>query len=176
MANLPAPCSSLLALMSPRFLAFMPFIFKWEGEAYENDPDDPGGATKYGIDQRSHPQVNIRDLTKAQASEIYWHEYWQKVLADALPSDVGEVMMDIAVNNGRGRAIRWLQQLAGVTADGALGPNTLKAAMIKGPSLAFDLLSRREAFYHEIATGKLRKFLKGWLNRNHDLRRLIMAG
>lgn len=161
--------------MTDRFLKFMPFIFKWEGEVFENDPDDPGGATKFGIDQRSHPEVNIRNLTKEQATEIYWTDYWVKVRGDEMPPKVGEVMMDIAVNNGRGRAIKWAQQLSGATPDGSLGPKTVAAIAVKGEPLAFELIERREKFYNDIAVGRMRKFLKGWLNRNHDLKRTLSA-
>lgn len=159
--------------MTPRFTAFFPFIIKWEGSVYEDDPDDPGGATKYGIDQRSHPNVDIRNLTLAGAEQIYWDSYWTKVRADELPVGVGEVCMDIGVNNGTGRAAKWLQQLCGVDADGVIGPRTIEAVTIKGPSLANDLLDRREAFYREIGTGRMSKYLKGWLNRNDDLRSLV---
>lgn len=158
-------------MSTPRFDAFFPFIVKWEGSVYENDPDDPGGATKYGIDQRSHPKVDIRNLTLEQAKEIYLESYWHKIHAEKMPPKVGEVMMDIAVNNGVGRAVKWLQQAVGVAADGALGPKTLAGAhAVDGEQLAAGLLDRRHGFYQSIAKGKLEKFLKGWLNRNHDLR------
>lgn len=161
--------------MTPRFLNFIPFVLKWEGSTFEDDPDDKGGATKFGIDQRSHPEVNIRTLTKDDALGIYWTDYWLKVRADELPPKVGEVMMDIAVNNGRGRAIKWAQQLSGVADDGSLGPKTLAAITVKGEALAGDLISRREAFYRDIARGRMQKFLKGWLNRNHDLKATLGA-
>ena len=31
---------------------------------YVNDPDDPGGETNFGIAKRSHPDVDIANLTK----------------------------------------------------------------------------------------------------------------
>jgi len=159
--------------MTPRFEAFFPFIVKWEGSAFEDDPDDSGGATKYGIDQRSHHNVDIRHLTEEQAKQIYWGSYWTKVHADDLPKGVGEVCMDIGVNNGTGRASKWLQQEVGTTPDGVIGPKTIQAAMLKGPSVADALLDRREEFYRDIAVGRMQKYLKGWLNRNNDLRRFV---
>lgn len=159
--------------MTHRFLAFIPFIFDAEGTVYENDPDDPGGATKFGIDQRSHPHEDIRNLTAERASEIYFESYWQKVKADQLPPRVGEVVMDIGVNNGTGRAIKWLQQEVGTTPDGVIGEATLTATASKGESVADALLDRREQFYKDIAVGRMQKFLKGWLNRNNNLRAWI---
>jgi len=55
--------------MTARFKdEIIPWLFKWEGTYYEDDKDDPGGATKFGIDQRSHPHVDIRNLTAEQRS------------------------------------------------------------------------------------------------------------
>jgi len=160
--------------MSTRFDSFFPFIIKWEGSVFENDPDDPGGATKFGIDQRSHPNVDIRNLTIDGAKAIYLASYWNKIRADEMPPKVGEIMMDIAVNNGSGRAVKWLQEIVGVDADGALGPLTIAAANASdGDKTAQRLLDRRTEFYHSIAKGKMAKFLTGWLNRNNDLRRTL---
>lgn len=150
----------------------MPFIFEWEG-GYDNDPDDPGGETKFGIDKRSHPGEDIKNLTKERASEIYWKEYWQKNRCEELPANVGEVVMNIAVNAGSGRASKWLQQAVGATPDGVIGPKTIASAQQAGSGVAETLLDRTEAHYRSIAKGRLAKFLKGWLNRNNALRNYI---
>jgi lysozyme family protein len=140
---------------SPRFLAFLPFIFKWEG-GYDNDPDDPGGETKYGIDKRSHPTVDIKALTKAGATEIYWREYWQKNECEDLPAKVGEVYFNACVNCGAGRAKKLLHTL------------TFKS-VVRG---AGKFLDEQEAFYRRLVAAKpdLKKFQRGWLNRTADLR------
>ena len=61
-----------------RFEAMIDFVLQWEvvkdrqgNVIAEDDPDDPGGLTKYGIDQRSHPNVDIRNLTEEEAKDIY---------------------------------------------------------------------------------------------------------
>lgn len=158
--------------MTNRFLSFMPFIFLWEG-GYDNDPDDPGGETKYGIDKRSHPGEDIKNLSKTRAQEIYYAEYWQKCKAEQMPADVGEVVMNIAVNAGHGRASRWLQEIVGTKVDGVIGPKTLAATQAAGQGVAIKLLNRMELHYHSIARGSLAKFLRGWLNRNNALRTWI---
>ncbi|KIE59465.1 hypothetical protein A946_01985 [Methylacidiphilum kamchatkense Kam1] len=43
----------------------------------EDDPDDPGGLTKYGIDQRSHPDVDIKNLTFTCAVKICVDEFYR---------------------------------------------------------------------------------------------------
>ena len=50
-------------------------VLKREG-GYVNDPDDPGGETKYGISKRAHPDVDIASLTPESAAEIYKDYYW----------------------------------------------------------------------------------------------------
>lgn len=152
---------------------YWPFLWNWEGTVYENDPDDPGGATKYGVDQRSHPSVDIRSLTEEKAKEIYRKEYWKKIRGGELPEKIAVVVMDIAVNNGTGRAAKWLQELAGTKPDGVIGPITVAASQKLNEVDLVSLLDRREDFYRAIAKGRMAKFLKGWLNRNDALRRLV---
>jgi lysozyme family protein len=155
--------------MTDRFLKYFPLLIDFEGSVFENDPDDAGGATKFGIDQRSHPGEDIQHLTLDRAREIYWNDYWLPVHGDEMPKGVGEVMFDIAVNNGRGRAIKWAQETSGATADGVLGPKTIAAINAFGTNMARTLIERREDFYRSIAKGSQAKYLRGWLNRNNRL-------
>jgi lysozyme family protein len=137
--------------MTERFQSFMPFIFEWEGETFENDPDDPGGATKFGIDQRSHPDVDIRNLTKEAAMVIYWDE-WVADGCETKGSPFAEVFFNCAVNMGLGRAKQFDKNIEGEDAKG--------------------FLDQQEAYYHHLAEGNkhFKKFLKGWLNRTTALR------
>lgn len=153
---------------------YFEWLMRWEGESFEDDPDDPGGATKFGIDQRSHPSVDIRDLTREEAKAIYRRDYWDAVKADELPPGMRLVVVDIGVNNGKGRAAKWLQQAVGVDADGRIGPKTLAAAQRANKhQITNTLLERRANFYRDIARGRQAKYLRGWLNRNRDLERFI---
>jgi lysozyme family protein len=140
--------------LSKRFDAMMPFIFKWEGETYENDPDDPGGPTKYGIDSRSHPGVDIRRLTKEDASAIYYKDYWLRYRCEGYAFKLGECIFNCAVNCGIGR---------------------VNKILATGAKTATDFLDEQEAFYRRlvVARPKSQKYLKGWLNRTNALRRLL---
>jgi len=159
---------------SDRFLNWIEFVFRWEGEYYENDPDDAGGETKFGIDKRSHPEEDIRHLTAQRAREIYHDDYWLKVRADDLPMGIGEIVADIAVNSGVNRASRWLQRIVGTSEDGIIGPMTITATVMRNKHAVEEaLLDRRDEFYVSIARGSQAKYLRGWLNRNRDLRRLV---
>lgn len=162
------------------FQKALDFVLKWESVyrdgkvVWENVEGDSGLTTKYGIDQRSHPDVDIKNLTREQAEAIYRHDYWNKVKADKLPEPLDMVVMDIAVNNGVGRASKWLQGAVGAKEDGVIGPVTLGLVAKKDPFIvSVFLLGRREEFYHQIATGPKAKFLQGWRNRNEDLLEVV---
>lgn len=156
--------------MTERFKQWFDWLIPWEGTTYENDPDDPGGETKYGIDKRSHPGEDIPNLTRSRAREIYWTDYWTPIRAEQLPAGVGEVVADIAVNNGLSRSAKWLQKAVGTRMDGVIGPMTLAAVSRINPlNLATHLLERRAEFYRSIARGRQAKYLRGWLNRNQSL-------
>jgi hypothetical protein len=135
---------------SKTFTDFMPWILDWEGRTFENDPNDPGGATKYGIDQRSHPNVDIRNLTEPEAIAIYWNEWIEDGCLN-LQSPYAEVYFNCAVNMGLSRAKEF--DIAS-----------------KGDPKTF--LALQEAKYRSIAANNsnLKGFLKGWLNRTESLR------
>jgi len=77
----------------------MEFIFRWEG-GYVNDPDDPGGETKFGISKRANPDVNIKDLTQDEAKELYRGRYWKPVKGSTMPFIEALTTMDFAVHSG----------------------------------------------------------------------------
>ena len=140
--------------MTKRFTAFIGFVLEHEGGTYENDPDDPGGETKWGIDKRSHPKVDIRNLTKEDATEIYYASYWKPNRCETLALKLGESHFDACVNCGSGRANRFLK---------ASGSNVSKYN------------DERDAFYHRLVDARPRsqKYLKGWLRRTADLRKFL---
>ena len=154
---------------------YFDWLMGWEGTVYENDPHDPGGATKFGIDQRSHPSVNIRALTREKAKQIYFDEYWRPIAGDKLPPRTALAVMDCAVNNGRTQAAKWLQRAVRVDDDGRIGQITLAAANeADDRATAVSILNQRQIFYRALAQkGNNRKFLKGWLNRNNNLAAIL---
>src|SRR5438477_12515974 len=91
----------------------------------EDDAHDPGGLTKYGIDQPSQPNVDIRNLTEDEAKDIYYNDYYLGSGADKLPDGIATIVLDISVNNGKGRAIKILQGAVLAAVDGALGPEPI---------------------------------------------------
>ena len=55
---------------------------------YVNDPDDPGGETKYGISKRSYPTLDIKNLSIDQAINIYYQDFWLKYKFDTIQGSV----------------------------------------------------------------------------------------
>jgi lysozyme family protein len=92
---------------------------------YVNNPQDPGGETKWGISKRSYPHLDIKNLTREQARDIYYNDFWLKIQGDAMPDALAFQCMDFAINSGIETAIRYLQRAVGVADDGHIGPVTL---------------------------------------------------
>ena len=102
-------------------------ILKHEG-GYAHNPNDPGGETNYGISKRSYPELNIRELTRDHAKEIYKNDYWKPLRLYMI--DNANACLDIfdfAVNAGVSRSVKIAQKLAGTKEDGILGGITAKA-------------------------------------------------
>lgn len=147
-------------------------LFRLEG-GYVNDPDDPGGETKWGISKRSYPHLNIKTLSRQQAQRIYQRDYFEKPGYDRLPPLLADQMMDMAINLGSLRAGKLLQIVLGVTVDGIVGKETRKA--IEGwdiEKLNNRLVEARKRFYREIVKNRPSsgKYLKGWLKRAEEFR------
>lgn len=129
-----------------------------------DDVRDPGGLTRYGISQRAHPGVDVRNLTLAQAKQIYLERYWLPLHADAMPEAVAVQVFDAAVNHGIKPAVRMLQRALGVTVDGIIGPQTL-AAMTTTDDARFvaRFAAERLMYYTDLAGWEA--FGRGWTRR-----------
>ena len=137
---------------------------------YVNDPKDPGGETNFGIAKRSHPDVDIKNLTKDGAKEIYKEHYWDKNKVESLPLQLRHIYFDMCVNFGRGGAVKVLQQAANsknrnkIEVDGGLGPMTLNAIQ----NISLDRVrAYRVLRFANIVIDKpnQEKFWMGWFRR-----------
>jgi lysozyme family protein len=134
------------------------------GATVTNDPNDPGGLTKYGISQRAFPDVDIRALTYETAAELYREHYWNRCRCGEFPPALGLALFDSAVNQGPGVAVRLMQRALGVKPDGVVGPDTLAAAARVGVSgFITDYVERRWDHYSEL--GSASHYLRGWTRR-----------
>lgn len=122
--------------------------------------------TNWGISAASYPTLDIATLTEAQAKVIYQRDYWATLQGDALPPPLALLVFDAGVNNGVGRAARWLQTALGVTADGAIGPATMAAVQAKsgqGAALCAEFQAQRLTYMAALPTW--RTFGLGWARR-----------
>lgn len=134
---------------------------------FVNDPDDPGGATRYGVtigtmrslrrDVDGDGDVDVADvrgLTRREAVEIFLRHYYQRPGIARLPVDVQPPLFDMYVNAGP-NAVKVLQRLlsrAGFDCvdDGVIGPQTIAAAMTHSATAPLGLaygLARRDYYY-----------------------------
>lgn len=141
------------------FASCVAFVLQAEG-GYSDNPADPGNwtggivgagelrGTKCGVSAAAYPGLDIRNLTQQQIEDIYRQDYFVPVQGEALALPLALVAFDAAVNAGVRRSIVWLQQSAGVAADGVLGDKTLSVLSTGNAlELASEALARRLDFY-----------------------------
>lgn len=150
------------------------FVLRWEG-GYVNDPDDPGGATNKGVTQKTYDAYRrkqglalrpVQQITDVEVGDIYKTGYWDTVGGDRQPWPLSLVLFDTGVNMGPGRALEFLSQ-AKKTLD--TDPSN------DGLELARRVIDLRVNRYYALVqrNPRLRKFLKGWLNRARELKQVI---
>jgi lysozyme family protein len=160
----------------------LPITLKFEG-GYSNDPDDPGGATNFGITQNTYDPTgvkNVKDITPAEVYSIYQESFWiagHCDVLDTISTTLSLVHFDCGVNCGLREAVLILQRACNVTADGIFGPLTLQACKTTDALVLSNReLDQRAAFYQLLVTEKpeLQKFLNtDWLPRVNQLRNII---
>ena len=143
-------------------------VLEHEG-GYVNDPKDLGGETKYGITKRFYPDIDIKNLTIEQATEIYKKDYWDKNKVESLPQNLWHIYFDMCVNMGKRTAVKVLQRAAvnkgrNIDVDGGLGPMTIGA--LKGVELD-RVRAFRVKYYVDLITARpeQEKFFLGWFRR-----------
>ena len=157
----------------------IPFVLRYEG-GFVNDPADSGGPTNKGVTLNTFRSVygrakTINDLKRMTDNEwrhIFKLLYWDKCKADDIADkSIANLLVDWAYNSGTSLAIRHIQRIVGVNADGIMGNITLSAINNHSPLPLFGALKQdRIAFFNATAkkNPRKKKFLKGWLNRvNH---------
>lgn len=139
---------------------------------FVDDPDDPGGATNFGVtehtlrrlglDVNSDGKVtrdDVRALTLDRAVQIFMSEYFERPGIGRLPEALHPSVFDMQVNSGS-QAIGLLQRLLtefgfGLAVDRVIGPQTI-AASFHAMDLAPDHLPdaygiERRNFYYRLA-------------------------
>ena len=165
---------------------------------YVNDPDDPGGATNFGVtigtmtrlgmdldgDGRVTPE-DVKRLTKAQARDIFLNHYFHRPGIAKLPEPIQASVFDMYVNSGA-NAVKILQRLLNdmgqrISVDGAIGPQTVEAAQIAHANAPDHLADAygiaRRNYYYALADRRAasRKYARrrdggkgGWITRAEE--------
>jgi len=153
------------------------------GPKFTMDPADPGGATKYGITQRTLSDylgrgvsyLEVETLTEEVARKIYFEKYLSKFLYIEV-SSIRELLTDCAVNHGVNQAVKWLQKALKIEADGIMGKETKEALDYfqhddyyehRSQEVFNNICASRIEFYVDLVLRKpiLIKYLRGWINR-----------
>lgn len=172
-------------------------ILRREG-GYVNDPDDPGGATNFGVTVHTMRRLgldldgdgdvdaaDVRRLTREQALSIFLDQYYHRPRVADLPEVLRASVFDMYVNAGS-NAVKILQRLLcrmgqPVSVDGAIGPRTIRAAAAAAGAAPDHLADAygiaRRNYYFDLADRRpaSRKYARtraggkgGWITRAED--------
>lgn len=163
------------------------WVLSQEG-GYVNDPVDHGGATNFGVTQRTYntwlahkhlPPAEVKFLTHHDAADIMTDFYWKEFDGDriaGLNPNLSTVMLDSAVQHSPRWASVTLQRVVGSEVDGEIGPATLAGVKImlqnQGATvLLHGYLSRRLSYYQGIIARDPTqdRFRRGWGRRLNAL-------
>ncbi len=167
-------------------------VLRHEGR-YVNHPNDPGGATNYGISLRFLKQLGVEEadidgdgfltiedikaVTKEHAIRFYRLNFWDRYEYHKLPIKLDGKVFNISVNMGPRRAHICLQRAVKAAGgpklkqDGILGPKSRYAiSSVPSECLLAAYKSEVAGIYRLLAekNEKLEVFLKGWLRRAYD--------
>jgi lysozyme family protein len=162
--------------MKENWDACFEMVLRHEG-GFVNHPKDPGGMTNLGVTRsawqgflnRDVTEAEMRALTPEAVKPFYKALYWDRIKGDVLPDGVDYAAYDLAVNSGPHRAAQYLQEIAGVTADGMIGPKSIEAIQsCDAKETADAICDMRLDFLKRLAT--FDTFGKGWSRRVSEVK------
>lgn len=129
---------------------------------------DNGGPTMWGISQAvaraNGYDGDMHDLPLETAKAIAKAKYWDPIRGDDLPAPLAFQVFDGSYNSGPVQAVKWLQQAAGTSPDGKLGPITWAALQaIEVDNLVERFNAYRLLFLADLAVWP--SYGKGWARR-----------
>jgi len=149
-----------------------------------NNPNDPGGQTKYGIsllfikgltladgdiDHDGDIDSNdIKALTIEDSKELYKKFFWNPLHLEKLVNEELKLnLFDHGVNAGTKTAVKLLQRILSLDDDGSIGNMTITAANNYTGNIIEEYKKARENYYLAIIAKnpKLSVFKNGWFNR-----------
>lgn len=165
-----------------RFQTCLRTVLLYEG-GFSNHPEDPGGATKYGITKKVFEEwaecsvtvEDIKNLTIADVEPIYFNKYWERMRCGEMPIGVDLMVFDFGVNAGPMRSIRFLQEVVHAHQDGIIGTETLGLVNeFHNPVIIVTNLSqKRKSYYKSLRT--YATFGRGWDRRTEGVTTAALA-
>lgn len=132
---------------------------------YVNDPDDPGGATKYGVTQSDMPDVDIQSITPEQATAYYQAHFINPLYTSIRSQAILDKLVDMGVLFGFTESVLLLQFALALKMDGVFGPVTLSAVNSSDCLQHYKDILAQHAYNIVRARPRDAKFYQGWLNR-----------
>lgn len=148
------------------------FVLANEGGYTAGAAGDPGGETNFGISKRAYPDLDIKNLARAAAVEIYQRDFWR--FSGLSSQRLATKIFDEYVNS-KHHAIRVAQMALGtlqagpIVADGNYGPQTEAALNAVDEDRFLDEYKARLCKMHcddAIANPAEAGALLGWLRRD----------
>jgi lysozyme family protein len=159
------------------FTRCIEIILRNEGGLVDH-PSDPGGLTNFGIAKKFYPDLDIKNLTRNQAIEIYFRDYWSKMnLHDIYDENLILQIFDMGVNAGIRTAIKMVQKIVDAGVDGIIGDETTELINDYPEDLVDIYKQERKKYYFGLARRKpaLQVFLKGWIHRVDNTYFLVLT-
>lgn len=123
-----------LASTGSDFNSIVQRTLKVEG-GYSATDGNSGAPVNFGINQRANPDIDVKNLTKDQAVQLYKSRYWDAIGGDSLPAAIRATAFDAAVNQGVPWTKAALQQAGGdVAAFNALREQRYRSIVASDPS------------------------------------------
>jgi lysozyme family protein len=125
--------------------------------------------TNWGISAREFPTLDIKNLTREQAIEIYIEKYWGVLYNQITDQAIASKLADLGVLFGQGTAIKALQRAIPLKIDdGIFGLETLAAVNAADP-IALLIRFKRQVLQDatQAATRHVEEMpdLQGWSKR-----------
>lgn len=160
--------------------AAISYALEWEDSTLSGvitTNNDGVTKTRFGIDQRYHPELNNSLFYSSMGSTaaliiakgIYAQQYADPLCIEEIANqDIANKLLSLGINMGISRAAKMLQSALGVAEDGVIGVHTLLAlSKASTVDVLANLRASAERFYVQDAEEhpEMEDQLKGWLRR-----------
>lgn len=159
---------------------------------FVNHPEDPGGATNWGVSLRylrargdldgdglldgdldgdgDVDVDDIRDMSRDQAIDIYRTGWWERYRYSEMPEEIGVKVFDLSVNMGSTQAHKLLQRACRAAEkptadDGKIGGMTMTAVVNANEEMLLSALRSEAAGFYRMLVERNRALSE----RGHDV-------